>query len=321
MLTVPAPKSVYIYMSRVVVIRLSPPGSVENLDHEQYRIFLESGLKNLTGIEDAKMALQKLIPSGTVGMKTNCLARKFNSTPIPLTAAMADFLKESGIDENNVIIWERTNRELEMAGFKLNASSFERRCLGTDTNGVGYSADFYISGDVNSLVSRILTEMVDHNINMPVLKDHSIAGLSAGLKNLYGTINNPNKWHGNNCDPYAAQVAALEPIRKKNRLTIIDAIKVQYNGGPGYDSRYIELYNGLIISDDPIAADRIGLEIIEYLRKKNNLPSLEKAQRPVKYLATAEKIGLGIADIAKIDLKVMMVDNQGRQKPGSLTDG
>lgn len=308
-------------MSRVVVIRLSPPGSVENLNQDRYRIYLDSGLKNLTGMEEPKMALRKLIPSGTVGMKINCLARKFNSTPIPLTAAMADFLKESGIDENDIIIWERTNRELEMAGFKLNASSFGIRCLGTDTNGLGYSDDFYISGDVNSLISRVLTDMVDHNINMPVLKDHSIAGLSAGLKNLYGTINNPNKWHGNNCDPYAAQVAALEPIKKKNRLTVIDAIKVQYNGGPGYDSRYIEHYNGLIISDDPIAADRIGLEIIENLRKKNNLPSLEKAQRPAKYLATAEKIGLGIADIAKIDLRVLIVDNQGRQKPGGLADG
>ncbi len=308
-------------MSKVVVARLSSSASNENPDQAAYRVLLQCALRALTGMEDIKMAVQKFIPSGAVGMKTNCLARKFNSTPVALTDALADLLVQSGIVENKIIIWDRTNWELETAGYKLNTSSSGTRRFGTDTDGVGYSRDFFTSGDVNSLVSRILTDIVDYNINVPVLKDHSIAGLSAGLKNLYGTINNPNKWHANNCDPYAAQVAALEPIRKKNRLTVIDAIKVQYNGGPGYDSRYVEYYNGLILSDDPIAADRIGLEIVEYLRKKNNLPSLEKVERPVKYLATAEKNGLGTADISKIELSVLKVDKQGKQEPGVLLNG
>ena len=321
MLTVPTPKSVYIYMSRVVVMKSSssdPPGK---LTRERYRALIEIGMKNLGGINNSKLAMRKLIPSGKVGMKTNCLARKFNSTPIALTDALADLLTDSGIKMNDIIVWERTNWELESAGFKINASSTGQRCFGTDTDGIGYSHDFFISGDVNALVSRILTEMVDYNINVPVLKDHSVAGLSAGIKNLYGMINNPNKWHTNNCDPYAAYVASLEPIKSKNQLTVIDAVRVQYNGGPGYDSRYLEQYNGLIISDDPVAADRIGLEIVQHLRKQNNLPSLEKAERPVKYLASAEKIGLGVADISKIDLKVIMVDAHGGQGMGALFDG
>jgi uncharacterized protein (DUF362 family) len=153
---------------------------------------------------------------------------------------------------------------------------------------------------------------------MPVLKDHSLAGLSGGFKNMYGAVHNPNKYHDNNCDPYAAHVSNLAPIREKTRLIIIDAVNVQYNGGPGYDSRYLENYGGVIIAKDPVAADTIALEILEKLRAKNNLPDLATAGRPVKYIKTAEALGLGVADRNKIDLIVLTADGDGQVSKGDL---
>ena len=41
-----------------------------------------------------------------------------------------------------------------------------------------------------------------------VVKDHDLAGVSAGLKNWYGVIHNPNKYHDSCCDPYVADVVA-----------------------------------------------------------------------------------------------------------------
>ena len=305
-------------MSHVVVIRYPDRSSKDNISKEEYRAMLNAGLMNLAKSSNVKTSITKFIPVGTVGIKTNCLTRKFNSTPVPLADSLAELLIDTGFNENDIIIWDRTNRELESAGYKLNASSYGIRYLGTDTTGFGYDNNFYHSGPVDSLISRIITETVQSNINMPILKDHSIAGLSAGLKNMYGAINNPNKYHDNNCDPFAAHVANLEPIKKKNRLSIIDAVKIQYNGGPGYDSRYLSDYGGIIISDDPVAADRIGLEIVEHCRKINNLSTLEKAGRPVKYLNSAETIGLGTANLNKIDLKVLTVDKNGQTAPGVL---
>ena len=104
-------------------------------------------------------------------------------------------------------------------------------------------------------------------------------------------------------------------------MTIIDAIKVQYNAGPGYDSRYMYNYGGLIISEDPVAADRIGLEILEFIRSKNSLPSLEEVKRPAIYLKSADEIGLGTADLNKIELKVFTLDKNGHISPGELLDG
>lgn len=284
-----------------------------------YATLLKVGLKILSGKKDLRAAIRTFLPSGVIGMKTNCLARRFNSTPVALTSALVELLTASGFDQNDIVIWERTSEELKKGGYTLNASSFGGlRCFGTDTRGIGYSDDFYSYGEVNSLVSRILTEVVDYNVNLPVLKDHSIAGLSGALKNMYGAINNPNKYHDNNCDPFCAHINLLAPIKKKNRLTVLDAVKVQYNGGPGYVAQYISFYSGIILSADAVAADRVGLEILENERKKHGLPPLEKVGRQVKYLATAQKEGLGTADLSEIDLVVVRVDADGKQAKGEL---
>ncbi|MCP4706908.1 MAG: DUF362 domain-containing protein [candidate division Zixibacteria bacterium] len=310
--------SIYLNMGSVCVIKYSGKNKGKQLSSEKYQLLLEIGLKTLAGKQNIAESIRKFIPSGVVGMKVNCLTGKLNSTPKALTEGLSIILINAGIEQNDIIIWERTNRELEQAGFELNASSFGPRCLGTDTNNIGYSHEFYSAGEVDSLVSRVLTDLIDFNINLPILKDHSIAGLSAGLKNMYGAINNPNKFHDNNCDPFTADISNLEPIKLKNRFSIIDAIRVQYNGGPGYDSRYLSFYNGLIISDDPVAADAIGLEILEHLRKQNKLPTLKQNKREVKYLLSAEQRDLGIADKKLIDLKVIDIDDNGNQSEGKL---
>lgn len=290
-------------MSRVVVVKQEENGSKATAD--DYRVMLQTGLAALAFTDSAAEAVRKLLPSGTVGMKTNCLARRNNSTPVALVEAFADLLNEAGHRDDQIVVWERTSRELEAAGFKLNASNGSRRCLGTDANGVGYSQRLYSFGKVDSLVSHILTDMVDCNVNMPVLKDHSIAGLSGGLKNMYGAIHNPNKFHADNCDPFCAHVNNLTPIKLKNLLTITDAVRVQYDGGPGFMEQYVAWYGGLIISDDPVAADRVGLEIITRLRSNHGRPPLEAVGREVRYLKTAESIGLGVAEWARIDLAVL----------------
>jgi len=305
-------------MSKVVVVKYRPHRSVPVAGLPGYRVMLTAGLQALSGEDQIRAAVRHYLPAGVVGIKVNCLARRLNSTPVPLVTALGEILQEAGWKDNDLVVWERTSRELAEAGFTLNVSGRGVRCLGTDANGVGYSRSFFSHGEVNSLVSRVLTDLVDGNINLPLLKDHSIAGLSAGLKNMYGAIHNPNKFHDNNCDPFCAHVNSLEPIRRKNRLIILDAVRVQYDGGPGYMPRYMTDFGGLVISDDPVAADRIGLEILRRLRADHGRLPLEKVGRQVKYLETAQKIGLGVADLDAIDLKVRLVNDEGQSLAGEL---
>ena len=306
-------------MSRVVVVKYSGNADNKFLDKNQYRRLLETAFSGLAGGADFGTYLIERFPKGTVGMKTNCLAA-YNPTLSPLIDALSELITQStDIDDNHLIIWERTNRELKQAGFKLNASSFGRRYLGTDTSGVGYDdSRFYSAGKVSSMVSSILTGMVDHSINLGVLKHHSIAGMSAGMKNMYGAIHNPNKYHGNNCSPFAADINNLEPIRGKHRLTVVDAVRVQYDKGPGFSPKYMEYYNGLILSEDPVAADSVALMVLDHLRTRNGLPPLATTNQHVKYLEAGEEIGLGIANINKIDLKVAVVAADGSISTGDL---
>ena len=60
---------------------------------------------------------------------------------------------------------------------------------------------------------------------MPLLKDHDGAGVSIALKNMYGVIHNPNKYHPNGCNPYVADVNMLPDIRTKMRLAF-DKLRV-----------------------------------------------------------------------------------------------
>ena len=90
------------------------------------------------------------------------------------------------------------------------------QCYGTDR--VGYEDDLSAWGSVGSRLSKILTRSSSVLINLPVLKDHDGAGVTIALKNMYGAIHNPNKYHPNGCDPYVADLNMLPEIRSRMKL-------------------------------------------------------------------------------------------------------
>ncbi len=249
---------------------------------------LEKGVLKLTAKNNIKDALSKLFPAvGKIGIKPNCLAGRMMSSSPVLCQAIVKLLTDTGIDENNLIIWERSERELKLAGYKINRNGKGPKVLANDSPNVGYNNEFSSFRSVGSLLTRILTDMIDYHINFPILKDHSIAGLSGGLKNLYGAVHNPNKYHDTNCDPYAADIYSLPEIKNKNKLTIMDCFKIQYNAGPSYNRKFATDSNFILMSDDPVAIDAVALDILEDIRHKNGLPDLKKAERYPSYLETA----------------------------------
>ncbi|MBD3218180.1 MAG: DUF362 domain-containing protein, partial [candidate division Zixibacteria bacterium] len=201
-----------------------------DLKADKSKKLINHAIMRLTGKSDPESAWKAVAKSGDrFGIKPNCLGgRRLSSSPV-MASAITEGLQQAGIGESDIVIWERTNRELERAGYKLNyARNNGLRCYGTDSRGVGYSDGFYQKGKVASLISKIFEQEIDKNINFPLLKDHSLAGVSAGLKNMYGLVHNPNKYHPDNCNPYAAEVSALPIVKEKNVLTILDMTKVQY---------------------------------------------------------------------------------------------
>jgi hypothetical protein len=199
-----------------------------------------------------------------------------------------------------VAIWDRTNRELREAGYRLNNTGSEFRVFGTDTVGAGYGPEPLEHRSIAGRFSSILTDAITASISFAVLKDHGLAGLTAGMKNYFGAVHNPNKYHDDGCDPYVADLFHAPPIRAKHRLTVLDALTVQYHKGPSFHARWAERRETLVFGLDPVAVDTVGLGLVEGLRKAKGLPTLAEDGRPVRYLATAEKLGLGAASPASI---------------------
>jgi len=242
-------------------------------------------------------------PDDRLAVKVNCLGLATRPT---VAEGLVRAVASVGLAPDRAVLWDRTTRELRAAGYRVRLSGAGPRCYGTDAlgrrPGGGYSTEVYSSGATGSLVSRIVTERATALVSAAVLKDHNLAGLTAVMKNFYGAIHNPNKYHDNNCSPFIADVFAQQPIRSRFRLALCDATRPQFQGGPAPRPRWQWPYGGLILSADPVAADRIALEILERKRAAERLPSLEDDGRPVRYLAAAQERGLGVADLDRIEV-------------------
>ena len=70
-------------------------------------------------------------------------------------------------------------------------------------------------------------------------------------------------------------------------------------GGPSWNLEYMKPLNSILVATDPVAIDRVMLELIDGLRKEANMTA--EAQR-VRFLDFANELGLGESDLSKIDL-------------------
>jgi len=195
---------------------------------------------------------------------------------------------------------------LKKAGYTINQSHNGIRCFGTikkfsisrwlinskqnESKGIGYdkSQPVDVGQGKTSHLSKILTQMCTYLINIPVLKDHGMAGITLSLKNHFGTIDNPRDCHSDFCDPFVAKLNAAPQIRNKTRLIVCDAAFGVYDGGPRGAPQF--KHNAILAATDTVALDFTGMQIINSQRKRNGLDPVTDMAVHIK---TAEKMGLG----------------------------
>lgn len=168
-----------------------------------------------------------------------------------------------------------------------------------------FSAPFTLpTRGLQTRLRRLYTDHATAIVNVAVLKSHYGDGLSEAMKNHLGSINNPSTYHDWEPDRLPRSVpelSALEPLRTKTRLVVIDALRPLFAGGPSDNPDYRWDYGGLIVSTDPVAASAVGLRIVEARRAE-----FHKSEWPMPgarlMMAHAQAIGLGNADASRIDL-------------------
>jgi len=285
-----------------VLAGVTPVSGKDAADLQGVLTALDRAMENLFQ-KPALAAWKSLFSDGEIiGLKVNALAGKGLSTHVVLVEAVCKRLQEIGIAPAQIIIFDRLDRDLQRAGFTVNSGNSQPGCYGNDR--AGFGDQLYEHGAVCSRISRVVTDTCDAIINLPVLKDHGIVGVSGALKNLFGLIDNPNKYHDSAGNPYVADVAMLTPIRNKVKLTICDALTAQYEGGPPFMPQWCWQMNTLIAATDMVAMDYIIWQMIEEKRREKKLPALKDAGREPVYLSTAAdpQHRLGLAAFDKIDV-------------------
>ncbi|MBP7146564.1 MAG: DUF362 domain-containing protein [Acidobacteria bacterium] len=275
-------------------------GAAGKLDPAKLDALLAAALARAGGATGAVAGLRSLFrPTDVVGIKVNTIAGKGLSPRPELVARLAALLQEAGVPARNILVWDRTDRELKSAGFALARDRGGVRCFGTDDD---YDWTPREWGPGGSCFAKLLVNDITALINVGVVKDHDLAGVSFGLKNWYGVIHNPNKHHDDGCQPFIAHLAAYPLIRGKLRLTLIDGLTAQCHGGPAVSRKWQWPWGGVLASTDPVAVDAVGWSLVEARRKEVGLGTLASENRAPRYIAEAAKLGLGVADTGAIEV-------------------
>jgi len=283
------PPSVTGAKSKVVIAR-DPAlyANSSNPDEARVQKLLDEAMQTFFQTSDPVSPWKKIVrPGEVVGLKINTIAGPGLSTHPVFVAAICERLQQSGVKAGNIIVWDRTNDELDRVGYRLSNDPNHIRYTGTDAKGIGYDETVFTAGAIQTRLSNLLTRACDCMINLPILKHHVGSGVTLSLKNMYGVNDNPSKFHANNCCPGIADLNLLSPIRNKFRFVVADAMTGCFAGGPGYKPQYAWKYNGIMVASDPVAIDHTAWQIIEKKRAEMGVNTLAQAGTPPKYIAVA----------------------------------
>jgi uncharacterized protein (DUF362 family) len=304
------------------VIEVFHPGAVavgRKVDADAVKEMVREGMSALTGAKNPWAEFIK--PADRVGLKINTLGRPLLFTHHELIRAVAAEIVALGVPPKNIVVWDRYEDQMRDCKFRFNTSDESiYLCYGTealDEANSRFDPELtYVSelddpsqregGSTASRFSRIFSRETDKVVNMAILKDHGLAGVTLCLKNLaYGLCDNNARFHGPAAiGPFIADFCARPEVRKKVVLHMIDGLEGCYDQGPApRNPRVVWPANTLWLGADPVALDAVGFRVIDDKRKSEGLVPLGETGRPCDHIDLAAAKGVGVADFGRIKLE------------------
>jgi len=140
-------------------------------------------------------------------------------------------------------------------------------------------------------------------INVRPARVHYWSGMGSCIKNYITFTPKYAEWHNDACADLA-KIWSLPQVAGRTRLNILSMLTPLYhNIGPrGFSEQYLWPYKGLIVSQDPVAADATGYSIIRAKRLEvfGEDKPLEVSAHHIELADT--KYGLGKSKPEDIDL-------------------
>lgn len=327
--------------ARSIVYRAENLHSIKDYDAnpEVVRRMVDQLVLAVSGQTTVGAAWASLVKAtDVVGIKVCANGAPLFSTHPAVVDAIEAGLIGAGVPPQNIVVWDREEKLLKLAGFKGRSGGY--RLMWSEKN---YDLKEFVTSPISgkliygdmlfvsklpeiikeeqaapekdkkkrfvadnlsdeSHISNVLTHVVTKVINVPVLSDHMFCGLSGALFNM--TVQNLDNWRRLvqapiSGDPSIPEAYADPRIGEKVVLTIMDGLVALYAGGPVGDANYAIHHGALYASKDPVALDAIALKRLDQWRVE---AQMEPASKTAKYLKTALDYGLGNADPSKIEV-------------------
>ena len=320
-----------LFPGKVVQVHHSRSLVNQRVSEPAVRDMLAAGMTSLTGAASAPDAWARFFTaSDVVALKVNPSGVPGTTTSIALVREVVRALNQVGIPNRNIIVYDRNSNQLEVNGYHALVPPGVR-VLGLDRPG-GYDRSVFCEMDcfgereTRSYLATIISRDVTKIVNLPCLKEHNASGVTGCLKNLaYGSFDNVARTHADTktwTDPAIAVMCTAAPLRTKAVLHIMDGIRAVYHSGPfAWNPEFRWEARTFLIGTDPVAVDRIELEIVEAKRKERGVPSLWDRRpehigtnadmqktalknpfyREPGHIRTASELGLGRWELGQID--------------------
>jgi uncharacterized protein (DUF362 family) len=290
------------------------------------------------------------VPEDIVAIKVNCGGRPDVVSSPEIVAEIIRNLQAVGLKPEQIVIYERFQSQLNEVnyaphipkGVEITAAERGRGDNQGYDPAVYVEAEFFGEEDTRSNLMRLVSRRATKIINVPNMKDHGASGVTGCLKNIaYGSFSNVARSHFgagdggpkalNNPDAgkshtlsFIGTLATVEPLRSRTVLQIMDGLRGVWHGGPFVtDPRFRFYPKQMLFGTDPVAIDRLLLDIIEAKRKaegaisvwdrsrntlgsqqrRNHDPNVNILVREPGHIEYASNLGLGVHDLKKIRVK------------------
>ena len=250
-------------------------------------------------------------------------------------AGIAENLIAVGVPAKQIYVYERFENQLQSVGYgkylpagvNIFAAETTRSSILNYDPKTYVETSFFGEDDTRSNVVRLVSETLTKIVNVPNLKEHQASGVTGCLKNIaYGNFSNVARSHNSektHTRTFIGTLAAVEPVRSRVVLNIMDGLRGVWHAGPFSDMAQFRFYpKQLMFGTDPVAMDHKLIEVIEEKRKAegavtifdrsmshvgkdNSNPNTNHYIREPGHVEYASTLGLGVFDAARIKLKVI----------------
>jgi hypothetical protein len=335
------------YPGRVIAVKSEKSVDVETsaANDEVVREMMARGMCALTGKKTALEAWKQfVVPADVVGIKVNCGGYPWCVSAYEIVAEIVRQLGAAGVPPTQVYVYERFQNQLDNVNYAphlpegvtiVAAETANRRADNRGYDPATYvEADLFGEEDTRSNMMKLVSQKLTKVINVPNMKDHGATGATGCLKNIaYGSFSNVARTHyrgKSHTYSFVGTLASVEPLRSRTVLQIMDGLRGVWHGGPFARTRkYVFYPKQILFGTDPVAIDRLLLDIIDDERKRHGAisiydrspqylkmddgaardadPNVNIIIREPGHVEFAASLGLGVADKARIKVQDIVV--------------